>query len=658
MSENNKDRSSPSFSLHIGGSNNNINIHQSNNTNTTTTSSKANKAKDGEEDEEDDWSNRRIEMEGDVLVLPHDFLPKAINEIDDTCARNRLAWKSYIPVLTTIMKPPDNAGPDVHRRYDQQAMKRMLQALHNKMTNIGRTAFNRQMVSNNRTLCINGRAPTTEQEVKCAIADAGRNCSDPLSFVKDFANNFYFTKRGNVFLTETLPSEINRYGKTCSPPFMIRPTKDKRSSHCFVNIANRGAVDARKQVVQALRSGFGISFVVRSTKPGKANEVAVVTKLHGEGHGNSTLVIDTDFYPQFVGMDGNFFTFDCLRQMFYHKDVSTHISALVSVARAKRMTKKDILRLVLQAFRSGIPQAAVSSSNDTDKLDDEIIDDVLREAELECEFSMDWMLQDGNDQPQTSGVHHQPVQDYQPQTSGFYQPPQMNSHWAMQNNFNYQPHQTSGVHHQPPPRGAMQNFYHQHQTSDVHHQPPQNYRKDTAANQGSPLPHRAMQNFNHQHQTLNVHHQPPQNYRKDAVKSPVSSIHDGKDVNAFEDFEDLIQRSGQSPPKEETKAASDNKELKPESYDPSTFGIVTKILAKKKMAKKWVYQVEWMPNPTTGESYEPEWQAELYLQKNFKDVLDQFNAREKEKIKSQKVLCAFLIFVIAPVTAHTILVVY
>jgi hypothetical protein len=88
---------------------------------------------------------------------------------------------------------------------------------------------------------------------------------------------------------------------------MIRPTKDKRgSSHCFVNIVNRGAVDARKQAVQALRSGFGISFVVRSTtvKPGKANEVAVVTKLHGEGHGNSTLVIDTDVYPQFVGMDG------------------------------------------------------------------------------------------------------------------------------------------------------------------------------------------------------------------------------------------------------------------------------------------------------------------------------------------------------------------
>jgi hypothetical protein len=120
MSENNNDRSSPSFNLHIGGSNNNINIHQSNNTNTTTTSSKA---KDGEEDEEDDWSNRRIIMEGDVLVLPHDFLPKAINEIDDRYARNRLAWKSYIPVLTTIMKPPDNAGPDEHRTHDQQAMK-------------------------------------------------------------------------------------------------------------------------------------------------------------------------------------------------------------------------------------------------------------------------------------------------------------------------------------------------------------------------------------------------------------------------------------------------------------------------------------------------------------------------------------------------------
>jgi hypothetical protein len=230
----------------------------------------------------------------------------------------------------------------------------------------------------------------------------------------------------------------------------------------------------------------------------------------------------------------------------------------------------------------------------------------------------------------------------------------MNSHWEMQN-FNYQHHQTSGVHHQPPPHGAMQNFNHQHQTSDVHHQPPQNYRNDAVANQGSPPPHWAMRNFNHQHQTLNVHHQPPQNYRNDAVKSPVSSIHDGNDGNAFDE---LIQRSGESPLKGETEAASDNEELKQESYDPSTFGIVTKILEKKKKAKKWIYKIEWMPNPTTGESYAPEWQTELYLQKYFKDVLDQFNAREKEKIKSKKVLCAFLIFVIAPVIAHTILVVY
>jgi hypothetical protein len=101
---------------------------------------------------------------------------------------------------------------------------------------------------------------------------------------------------------------------------MIRPTKDKRSSHCCFNIANRGAIDARKKVAQALRSGFGISVVVRSTtvKPAKANEVAVVTKLHGEGHGNSTLVIETDIYQQFVGMDGKFFTFDDLRQRCLH----------------------------------------------------------------------------------------------------------------------------------------------------------------------------------------------------------------------------------------------------------------------------------------------------------------------------------------------------
>jgi hypothetical protein len=100
MSENKKEtsygRGSLSFNLHIGGSNNSVVINQSNLTNTTTTSSEA---KDGKEDEEDDWSNRRIEMDGDVLILPHDFLLKAINEINDTYARNCLAWKKYLTVL-------------------------------------------------------------------------------------------------------------------------------------------------------------------------------------------------------------------------------------------------------------------------------------------------------------------------------------------------------------------------------------------------------------------------------------------------------------------------------------------------------------------------------------------------------------------------------
>jgi hypothetical protein len=141
----------------------------------------------------------------------------------------------------------------------------------------------------------------------------------------------------------------------------------------------------------------------------------------------------------------------------------------------------------------------------------------------------------------------------------------------------------------------------------------------------------------------------PSPHQDASSKSPVSSIRDG---NAFHK---LIQRSGESPLKEETSVASGNDE---ESYDPSKFGIVTNILEKKKQAKNWIYKVEWMPNPTTGESYAPEWQTELYLQKSFKDLLDQFNAREKEKSKSKKVLCACLIFVIASVIAHTILVVY
>jgi hypothetical protein len=303
----------------------------------------------------------------------------------------------------------------------------------------------------------------------------------------------------------------------------------------------------------------------------------------------------------------------------------------------------------------------VSSSNDIDEPDDEIYAEVLREAELEFESSMDWMTD------QTSGVHHQPPQmdhdsdramhhrppqNYQPQASGAYQPPQMDHDRAMYHQplQNYQP-QTLGA-YQPPqmnPHWAMQNLNYQHQTSGVHHQPPQNYQPQTSDAYQPPQmnPHGAVQNLNYQPQALG----------NDAVanqgsKPPVSSIRDGSAFNK------LIQRSGESPLKEETSVASGNEELEQELYDPSKFGIVTNILEKKKQGRKYIYKVEWMPNPTTGESYAPEWQTELYLRKSFKDLLDPFNARENEKSKSTKVLCACLIFVIASVIAHTILVVY
>jgi hypothetical protein len=178
----------------------------------------------------------------------------------------------------------------------------------------------------------------------------------------------------------------------------------------------------------------------------------------------------------------------------------------------------------------------------------------------------------------------------------------------------------------------------------VHHQPPQNYQPQTSGAYQPPQMnlHGAVQNFNYQPQALG----------NDAVANqvstpPVSSIFDGNDFNK------LIQRSGESPLKEETSAASCNEDLEQESYDPNKFGIITNILEKKKQGQKWIYKVEWMPNPTTGESYVPDWQTELYLRKFFKDLLDQFNAREKEKV-----LCPCLIFGIASVIAHTILVVY
>ena len=662
--ESKTDASQPLFNVNVSGQNNHVNINQNANNGAA-----ASKSEGDKDDEEEDFPIiMAVEVENGSWLIPEHLLPKNIKLINGDFAKKRLAYKQYLPD-----PPPTRPGLDDTKDDDTshdpelKDMEGRLRVLHHKMTSIGRRRFNRDVIKNvsaDASYKINDKSPKTITDVREAIKTAGRNCVDPLSFVKNFHLYFYFTGPSSYFLNHTIPGEINQLGKTSKLPFMIRPPENRNKTHCAIQIAIGAANDARKCFNAALESsGIGISF---KTKCLKESEIKISTKLQGEMNPQTNLVINTDIHPQFKGRGGEYFYFETLREMLLSQDVTRHISDLVRVAHRKNVTEECVVRLVREAF----------DSNDRDELLRNV--DGLLHGENECDGNEYLQQKKGtvpSIKPAQMGSHHGMMQQ-QPQASSMqhsqtpfsYQPlassmqyQQMDSRQGMAQPFDNQPQASSMQNPQMDSRqgmmhrqGMMQPFDNQTQASSMQHpQMPFSYPHQNVPHQQMPP--------SHQHQNVPTP-QKQKNHQDDSV-SPLSRDSSKAFDKALDDlgvqtvkgspgsgnFAVLVKRSGKPEQEEKPVVASPN-QVSDESYDSKTHGIITHILEKKKQGKSWIYLVRWKPCPQTGDKFPDDWRHRSYLLKSFKELLLEFD--EKEKSKLAKVLCPCLSMLFDFGTAH------